>query len=104
MNPEVQDQVLYEKSYISAQIRRFSHYKDTEKINSWIDENYHHDEPSHILKQPDYVIEIISEVVRHFSRKIKVRINCSYIFWEKQTSFIFFDKKLRRKILKMVKI
>ena len=66
-NPVQDNPDYYDKKYCIDQIRRFSHFKNKDKIKAFVESKYHHDGSSFIGKKPISVIQLITEGIFYFT-------------------------------------
>ena len=61
------DEDYYYKLYIVEQIRRYSHFKDNEQINNFVETKYSYDRNAFLGKQPISMVELIAERITYFT-------------------------------------
>ena len=61
------DNDYYDKLYIVEQIRLYSHFKDKEQINNFVEAIYSSDGNAFLGKKPILMIEVITEGITHFT-------------------------------------
>ena len=61
------DEDYCDKLHIKDQIRRYSHFKDNEQINYFVETKYSYDGNSFLGKQPISMVEVITERITYFS-------------------------------------
>ena len=64
----IDDPDYYDKTYIIVQMHRFSHYKNKDEINRFVENAYKSDALGFANSYPIYVIQTINDGVTHFSK------------------------------------